>query len=114
MSSSGIITLPKMPICLDLQALPQLFASRLILFDSMTTLITFCMPLAQIALIVKYLHRLIIADGQVTPNELQETKDAIVEASRFPLSIVMVGVGVGLATSVNNDSDSCRRMGRGI
>ncbi|KAJ4850868.1 hypothetical protein Tsubulata_007104 [Turnera subulata] len=39
----------------------------------------------------KYFVLLIIIDGVVT--DLQETKDAIVKASEFPLSILIVGVG---------------------
>lgn len=38
---------------------------------------------------------LIVADGQVSPNCVKETTDAIVEASNYALSIVMVGVGDG-------------------
>merc|ERR1711964_554374 len=37
----------------------------------------------------------IIADGQVSPSETEATVAAIVEASQYPLSIVMVGVGDG-------------------
>lgn len=37
----------------------------------------------------------IVADGQVTPSCYQATVDAIVSASRLPLSIVMIGVGDG-------------------
>jgi hypothetical protein len=44
--------------------------------------------------------RLIIADGQVSPEDLQDTKNSIVEASNFAISIVMVGVGVRSATSL--------------
>merc|ERR1719401_756223 len=38
---------------------------------------------------------LIIADGQVSTRHIPETKQAIVEASNYALSIVMVGVGDG-------------------
>jgi len=36
-----------------------------------------------------------IADGQVSRDQVKATTDAIVEASNYPLSIVMVGVGDG-------------------
>jgi len=38
---------------------------------------------------------LIIADGQITPTCMGDTVSAIVDASLFPLSIVMIGVGDG-------------------
>ena len=46
------------------------------------------------SVMVLYVCRLIVADGQVSPEDLEETKKSIVEASNFAISIVMVGVGV--------------------
>lgn len=43
----------------------------------------------------RYHVLLIIADGQVTDGDLTDTKNAIVEASNFAISIIMVGVGDG-------------------
>lgn len=46
----------------------------------------------------------IVADGQVTSE--QATRDAIVEASRWPLSIVLVGVGDGPWAQMEEYDDS--------
>jgi len=38
---------------------------------------------------------LILADGQISGSCMQATQDAIVKAAKFPLAIVMIGVGDG-------------------
>ena len=44
---------------------------------------------------MKYHVLVILADGQITMQCLDDTTQAIVDASEFPMSIVMIGVGDG-------------------
>lgn len=47
---------------------------------------------------------LIITDGEI--HDQQETKDAIVELSKYPVSIIIVGVGdADFSNMVDLDSD---------
>lgn len=54
----------------------------------------------------RYHILLIVADGQVSKGSLQATIDAIVEATYYPLSIVMVGVGDGPWETMSQFDDS--------
>jgi hypothetical protein len=49
---------------------------------------------------------LIIADGCVSPNCLKDSEDAVVEASKFPISIVCIGVGDGEPPNANEPEKS--------
>lgn len=53
-----------------------------------------------------YCILIIIADGKVSENCKQETADAIVAATEYPLSIVMIGVGDGPWDTMHEFDDS--------
>merc|ERR1712137_887664 len=55
---------------------------------------------------LEYHILLIVADGQVSMGSLKATIDAIVEATYYPLSIVMVGVGDGPWETMSHFDDS--------
>lgn len=49
---------------------------------------------------------LILADGQISASCMQETQNAIVNAAKFPISIVMIGVGDGPWNAMQYFDDS--------
>ena len=55
---------------------------------------------------------LIVADGAISSECIQPTIDAIVEASNYPLSIVMVGVGDGPWELMKDFDDNLKKYGR--
>lgn len=55
---------------------------------------------------------MIVADGQVSRDCEAETIAAIVEASKWPMSIVMVGVGDGPWNKMKEFDDSLHAAGR--
>ena len=55
---------------------------------------------------MKFHMLLILADGQVSNECLDDTKSAIVAASKFPISIVMVGIGDGPWDEMKTFDDS--------
>lgn len=54
---------------------------------------------------MEYHLLVILADGQVTPTCLEATRQAIVTASYFPLSIIVIGVGDGPWDQMQNFDD---------
>lgn len=54
---------------------------------------------------MEYHLLVILADGQVTPTCMEATRQAIVMASYFPLSIIVIGVGDGPWDQMQNFDD---------